>query len=86
MSAYTNCTDLEEKGMNAKLCGNAFHVTTRAFVKVKNTATNFANDGKCLKWWTQNFWKKNVRIIPTKKFRTGYNPRKRCLATPHPTK
>ena len=32
--------------MNATICGNAFYITTRAFVKVKNTATNFANDSK----------------------------------------
>ena len=32
--------------MNAKFCGNAFHETTRAFVKVKITATNFANNPK----------------------------------------
>ena len=67
MSAHPQCTDLEKKWMNATICGNAFHVTTRAFVKVKNTATNFANnpkknsnDGKGTKWRTQNFWKKNV--------------------------
>ena len=46
MSAHTKCTDLETKGMNAKICGNAFYVTTRAFVKVKNTATNFANNSQ----------------------------------------
>ena len=40
MSAHTQCTDLEKKGMNAKIWGNAFHVAIRAFVKLKNTATN----------------------------------------------
>ena len=49
MSAHTQCTDLEKKGMNAKICGNAFHVTTPAFVKVKNTATNFAKNSKKFK-------------------------------------
>ena len=29
--------------------------------------------------------KKNLENNSKKKFRTGYNPRKRCLAIPHPT-
>ena len=93
MSAHTQCTDLEKKEMNAKICGNAFHVTTRAFVKVKNTATNFANNSKKIqmKANVQNgghkiSGKKNLENnSKQKKIQTGYNPRKRCLAIPHPT-
>ena len=38
MSAHIKFTDIE----NAKICGNVFHETKRAFVKLNNTATNVA--------------------------------------------
>ena len=46
MSAHTKFTDIENKRINAKICGNVFHETKRAFVKVKNTATNVAKKSK----------------------------------------
>ena len=59
--------------MNAKICGNVFHKTTRAFVNVKNTATNVANKSKKFKARqmfkmadTKFLERKIERIIPKK--------------------
>ena len=79
--------------MNAKICGNVFHETKRAFVKANNTATNVATKSKKIQV-KANFQngghkisgKKILRIIPKKFKQYRYNPCKRCLAIPHPTK
>ena len=77
---------------NAKICENVFHKTKYAFVKVNNTATNVATKSKKIQS-KANFQngrhkisgKKNLENNSKKKFRTGDNPHKCCLAIPHPT-
>ena len=60
MSAHTKFTDIENKRINAKICGNVFHETKRAFVNVNNTATNVEKNKKKFKFKAnfQKFGKK----------------------------
>ena len=73
MSAHTKFTDIENKRINAKICGNVFHETKRAFVNVNNTATNVEKNKKKIQIQGKfpKVREKIQRIIPKKIPNTG---------------